>query len=286
MGGGLIMINLRVIGAALQRTTAKSKPLAANPVTNLLQQQQHQQQWTMMTSRTTDLTALRSFGTTSTTMMPMIPMVIEQTGRGERSYDIYSRLLKERIICVMGGINDDVASLIVAQLLFLQSESNKKPVHMYINSPGGSVTAGLAIYDTMQYILPPVATWCVGQACSMGSLLLCAGAEGMRYSLPNARIMVHQPSGGVQGQATDIQIQAEEIIKMRAQLNGIYAKHTGQPLSLLEPMMERDRFMTPDQAKELGLIDVVLQSPPKVQDKDADTTPSPTAAAAASCWGA
>jgi len=265
------MINLRVIGAALQRTTAKSKPLAANPVTNLLQQHQHQQQWTMMTSRTTDLTALRSFGTTSTTMMPMIPMVVEQTGRGERAYDIYSRLLKERIICVMGGINDDVASLIVAQLLFLQSESNKKPIHMYINSPGGSVTAGLAIYDTMQYVLPPIATWCVGQACSMGSLLLAAGADGMRYSLPNARIMVHQPSGGVQGQATDIQIQAEEIIKMRSQLNGIYAKHTGQPLSILEPMMERDRFMTPDQAKELGLIDVVLQSPPKVGvGKDGD----------------
>merc|ERR1712142_1142687 len=231
MGGGLIMINLRVIGAALQRTTAKSKPLAANPVTNLLQQQQHQQQWTMTTSRTTDLTALRSFGTTSTTMMPMIPMVVEQTGRGERAYDIYSRLLKERIICVMGGINDDVASIIVAQLLFLQSESNKKPIHMYLNSPGGSVTAGLAIYDTMQYVLPPIATWCVGQACSMGSLLLCAGTQGMRYSLPNARIMVHQPSGGVQGQATDIQIQA----------------------------------------KELGLIDVVLQSPPKVGvGKDGD----------------
>merc|ERR1712002_791167 len=214
--------------------------------------------------------------------MNLVPIVIEQTGRGERSYDIYSRLLKDRIICLMGPVNDYVSSIVVAQLLFLQSESNKKPIHMYINSPGGSVTAGLAIYDTMQYVLPPIATWCVGQACSMGSLLLCAGADGMRYSLPNARIMVHQPSGGVQGQATDIQIQAEEIIKMRSQLNGIYAKHTGQPLSLLEPMMERDRFMTPDQAKQLGLIDVVLQSPPKVQDKDADTTPSPTAAAAAS----
>jgi len=273
------MINLRVIGAALQRTTAKSKPLAANPVTNLLQQQQ--QQLTMMTSRTTGLTASRSFGTTTTTMMPMIPMVVEQTGRGERAYDIYSRLLKERIICVMGGINDDVASLIVAQLLFLQSESNKKPIHMYINSPGGSVTAGLAIYDTMQYVLPPIATWCVGQACSMGSLLLAAGADGMRYSLPNARIMVHQPSGGVQGQATDIQIQAEEIIKMRSQLNGIYAKHTGQPLSILEPMMERDRFMTPDQAKELGLIDIVLQSPPKVGvNKDGDAGEVAKAAAA------
>merc|ERR1712002_514991 len=137
----------------------------------------------------------------------------------------------------MGPVTDDMASVVIAQLLFLQSESAKKPIHMYINSPGGSVTSGLGIYDTMQYVQPPVATWCVGQACSMGSLLLAAGAPGMRYSLPNARIMVHQPSGGVQGQATDIQIQAEEIIKMRSQLNGIYAKHTGQPLSLLEPMM-------------------------------------------------
>jgi len=267
---------MRSIGAALQRTlpglTAKTKPAATGAVL--------QHSWTV--PQTTDPTPLRSFGTTSSALMPMIPMVVEQTGRGERAYDIYSRLLKERIICVMGGINDDVASLIVAQLLFLQSESNKKPIHMYINSPGGSVTAGLAIYDTMQYVLPPIATWCVGQACSMGSLLLCAGADGMRYSLPNARIMVHQPSGGVQGQATDIQIQAEEIIKMRSQLNGIYAKHTGQPLTILEPMMERDRFMTPDQAKELGLIDVVLQSPPKVvQDKPADGAATPAAAAAA-----
>jgi len=224
---------------------------------------------TMATMTPTTMPMRRTLATTAPASMPMlIPMVVEQTGRGERSYDIYSRLLKERIICVMGGINDDVASLIVAQLLFLQSESSKKPVHMYINSPGGSVTAGLAIYDTMQYILPPISTWCVGQACSMGSLLLCAGTEGMRYSLPNARIMVHQPSGGVQGQATDIQIQAEEIIKMRAQLNGIYARHTGQPLSILEPMMERDKFMTPDQAKELGLVDAVLQSPPKVEHED------------------
>lgn len=266
------MINFRAIGVAFQRTV----PSMTSSTSTMLRPV------VASTPSSTDVTALRAFGTTTPARMPMIPMVVEQTGRGERAYDIYSRLLKERIICVMGGINDDVASLIVAQLLFLQSESNKKPIHMYINSPGGSVTAGLAIYDTMQYVLPPIATWCVGQACSMGSLLLCAGADGMRYSLPNARIMVHQPSGGVQGQATDIQIQAEEIIKMRSQLNGIYAKHTGQPLSLLEPMMERDRFMTPDQAKQLGLIDVVLQSPPKVQDKDADTTPSPTAAAAAS----
>jgi len=268
-------MNFRAMGAALQRTLP-----SFSPTTTMLRPAVAP---TTTTPLSTELTALRAFGTTVPTRMPMIPMVVEQTGRGERAYDIYSRLLKERIICVMGGINDDVASLIVAQLLFLQSESNKKPIHMYINSPGGSVTAGLAIYDTMQYVLPPIATWCVGQACSMGSLLLCAGADGMRYSLPNARIMVHQPSGGVQGQATDIQIQAEEIIKMRSQLNGIYAKHTGQPLSILEPMMERDRFMTPDQAKQLGLIDVVLQSPPKVQDnKDADATPAPAAAAASS----
>jgi len=214
----------------------------------------------------------RGFRSSTPAALPLIPMVVEQTGRGERAYDIYSRLLKERIICVMGGINDDVASLIVAQLLFLQSESNKKPIHMYINSPGGSVTAGLAIYDTMQYVLPPIATWCVGQACSMGSLLLCAGSSGMRYSLPNARIMVHQPSGGVQGQATDIKIQAEEIIKMRSQLNNIYHKHTGQPLTILEPMMERDRFMSPDQAKELGLIDIVLSTPPKVIGEESHET--------------
>lgn len=160
----------------------------------------------------------------------LVPIVVEQTGRGERAYDIYSRLLKERIICLMGPITDDVSSLVVAQLLFLQSESSKKPIHMYINSPGGSVTAGLGIYDTMQYVLPPVATWCVGQACSMASLLLAAGAHGMRHSLPNARIMIHQPSGGVQGQATDIQIQAEEILKLKKQINKLYVKHTGLEL--------------------------------------------------------
>ncbi len=160
----------------------------------------------------------------------MIPIVIEQTGRGERAYDIYSRLLKERIICFMGPVTDDMASIVIAQLLFLQSESDKKPIHMYINSPGGSVTAGLAIYDTMQYIMPPIATWCVGQASSMGSLLLAAGTAGMRHSLPNSRIMVHQPSGGVSGQATDILIHAEEISKLKKQLNLIYVKHTGKPL--------------------------------------------------------
>jgi len=196
---------------------------------------------------------------------PLIPIVVEQTGRGERSYDIYSRLLKERIICVMGPINDDVSSVVVAQLLFLQSESNKKPVHMYINSPGGSVTAGLGIYDTMQYVLPPIATWCVGQACSMASLLLAAGAPGMRYSLPNSRIMVHQPSGGASGQATDIQIQAEEIMKLKRQINGLYVRHTGLQLSTVESSMERDKFMSPYEAKEFGLIDKILEHPPKHQ---------------------
>merc|ERR1712004_26989 len=193
----------------------------------------------------------------------LIPIVIEQTGRGERSYDIYSRLLKDRIICLMGPVNDYAASIIVAQLLFLQSESAKKPVHMYINSPGGSVTAGLAIYDTMQYVLPPIATWCVGQACSMGSLLLAAGAPGMRHSLPNSRIMVHQPSGGASGQATDIQIQAEEIIKLKRQLNEIYVKHTGQDLEKIEANMERDKFLSPTEALEFGLIDKILEHPNK-----------------------
>ena len=171
-------------------------------------------------------------GQAQSPMMNLVPIVIEQTGRGERSYDIYSRLLKDRIICLMGPVNDYVSSIVVAQLLFLQSESAKKPIHMYINSPGGSVTAGLAIYDTMQYVLPPISTWCVGQACSMGSLLLAAGTQGMRYSLPNARIMVHQPSGGATGQATDILIQAEEITNLKKQLNQIYVKHTGKDLEV------------------------------------------------------
>lgn len=202
-------------------------------------------------------------------MSPLIPIVIEQTGRGERAYDIYSRLLKERIICVMGPISDDLSSLVVAQLLFLQSESSKKPIHMYINSPGGSVTAGLGIYDTMQYVLPPIATWCVGQASSMASLLLCAGRTGMRHSLPNSRVMIHQPSGSAAGQATDIQIQAEEIIKLKKQINNLYVKHTKQPLEVIERNMERDRFMSPIEAKEFGLIDLVLEHPPVPgDDKD------------------
>ncbi|CAH0562065.1 unnamed protein product [Brassicogethes aeneus] len=198
----------------------------------------------------------------------LIPIVVEQTGRGERSYDIYSRLLKERIICLMGPINDDMSSLIVAQLLFLQSESSTKPIHLYINSPGGSVTAGLGIYDTMQYILPPVATWCVGQACSMGSLLLAAGSKGMRHSLPNARIMIHQPSGGVQGQATDIQIQAEEILKLKKQINLLYVRHTGLELSKIEQSMERDKFMSPFEAQTFGILDKVLTSPPNGKHPD------------------
>ncbi|XP_050314855.1 ATP-dependent Clp protease proteolytic subunit-like [Anthonomus grandis grandis] len=196
----------------------------------------------------------------------LIPIVVEQTGRGERSYDIYSRLLKERIICLMGPIHDNLSSLIVAQLLFLQSENTSKPIHMYINSPGGSVTAGLGIYDTMQYCSPPIATWCVGQACSMASLLLAAGTHGMRYSLPNARIMIHQPSGGAQGQATDIQIQAEEIIKLKKQINLLYVKHTGLDLPKIEQNMERDKFMSPVEAKEFGLIDTVLTRPPQNQE--------------------
>ncbi|XP_059153333.1 ATP-dependent Clp protease proteolytic subunit, mitochondrial-like [Physella acuta] len=196
---------------------------------------------------------------------PMVPIVIEQTGRGERAYDIFSRLLKERIICIMGPIHDELSSLVVAQLLFLQSESSKKPIHMYINSPGGSVTAGLGIYDTMQYVQPPIATWCVGQACSMASLLLCSGAPGLRHSLPNSRVMIHQPSGQAAGQATDIQIQAEEILKLKKQINRLYVRHTKQPLELIEKSMERDRFMSPSEALEFGLIDTVLEHPPAVE---------------------
>nr|CAL25990.1 CG5045 [Drosophila melanogaster] len=193
----------------------------------------------------------------------LIPMVVEQTGRGERAYDIFSRLLKERIICLMGNITDDISSTVVAQLLFLQSENVNKPIHLYINSPGGVVTAGLAIYDTMQYVKPPIATWCVGQACSMGSLLLAAGAPGMRYSLPNARIMIHQPSGGAQGQATDILIHAEEIIKIKRQLTNIYVKHAKNTYEEMCGRMERDHFMTPEEAKVLGIIDHVLEHPPE-----------------------
>ena len=199
-------------------------------------------------------------------MNTLVPMVVETTNRGERAYDIYSRLLKERIVFLTGQVNDAVASLICAQLLFLESENPNKDISFYINSPGGLVTAGLAIYDTMQYIRPDVSTVCVGQAASMGSLLLASGAAGKRYSLPNARIMVHQPSGGAQGQATDIEIQAREILALKARLNGIYVKHTGQPLDVIDNAVERDRFMSPDEAKEFGIVDEVVVSRPKPDD--------------------
>lgn len=185
-------------------------------------------------------------------------MVIETSGRGERAYDIYSRLLRDRIICLMGPVTDQLSSVIVAQLLFLESEHPEQPINIYINSPGGSVTAGLGIYDTMQYINPKITTVCIGQASSMGSLLLAAGEPGQRFSLPNARIMVHQPSGGASGQATDIAIQAEEILKVRKRLNEIYSKHTGQPIAKIEQMMERDMFMSSTEAAAVGLIDTVL----------------------------
>jgi ATP-dependent Clp protease protease subunit len=193
----------------------------------------------------------------------LVPMVIEQTNRGERAFDIYSRLLKERIIFLTGGVNDGVASLICAQLLFLESENPTKDIAFYINSPGGVVTAGLAIYDTMQYIRCDVSTLCVGQAASMGSLLLAAGAKGKRFGLPNSRIMIHQPSGGFQGQAADIEIQAREILTLRARLNEIYVKHTGKVLEQIEKAMDRDNFMNASEAKEFGLIDQVVVERPK-----------------------
>jgi ATP-dependent Clp protease protease subunit len=200
-------------------------------------------------------------------MNMLVPMVIEQTARGERAFDIYSRLLKERIIFMTGPVNDVVSSLICAQLLFLESENPKKDISFYINSPGGVVTSGLAIYDTMQYIRPDVATVCIGQAASMGSLLLAAGAKGKRFSLPNARIMVHQPSGGAQGQATDIEIQAREILSLRKRLNEIYVRHTGQPIEAIEHALERDKFLSPEDAKAFGLIDeVVVTRPPRPED--------------------
>ncbi len=192
----------------------------------------------------------------------LVPIVIEQTGRGERAFDIYSRLLKERIVFVTGQVEDHMASLIVAQLLFLEADNPDKDVFMYINSPGGVVTAGLSIYDTMQYIKPSVATLCLGQACSMGSLLLAAGAPGKRYALPNARVMIHQPSGGFRGQATDIEIHAKEILELKKRLNQIYVKHTGQSLGTIESNMERDNFMSAEKARDFGLIDHVVTSRP------------------------
>jgi ATP-dependent Clp protease protease subunit len=195
-------------------------------------------------------------------MNTLVPMVIEQTARGERSFDIYSRLLKERIIFLSGQVHDAVSTLVCAQLLFLEAENPKKDIYLYINSPGGVVTSGLAMYDTMQYIKPDVATVCIGQACSMGSLLLAAGAPGKRYSLPNSRIMVHQPSGGAQGQATDIEIQAREILSLRKRLNEIYVKHTGRKINEIEQALERDRFMSPEEAKDFGLIDQIVEKKP------------------------
>ena len=193
----------------------------------------------------------------------LVPMVVEQTNRGEQAYDIYSRLLKERIIFITGPVEDGIASLVVAQLLFLEADNPKKEVSMYINSPGGVVTSGLAIYDTMQFIRPAVSTLCTGQAASMGSLLLAAGAKDLRFALPNARIMVHQPSGGFQGQATDIMLHAQEILNLKRRLNEIYVKHTGQPLKKIEDAFERDMFLTAEMAKEFGLIDKVIEKRPE-----------------------
>ena len=193
------------------------------------------------------------------TYMNLVPMVVEQTNRGERAYDIFSRLLKERIVFITGPIEDTVATLVVAQLLFLEAENPKKEIAMYINSPGGVVTSGLAIYDSMQFIRPPVSTLCVGQAASMVSLLLAAGQKDMRFALPNARIMLHQPSGGFQGQATDIMLHAQEILNLKKRLNEIYVRHTGQALKKIEEALERDYFLTPEMAKEWGMIDKVIE---------------------------
>ena len=202
-----------------------------------------------------------------TYMNTLVPMVVEQSSRGERAFDIYSRLLKERVIFITGGIEDHMASLITAQLLFLEAENPKKEISIYINSPGGVVTSGMAIYDTMQYIRAPVATLCIGQAASMGSLLLAAGEKDMRFALPNARIMVHQPSGGFQGQASDIERHAQEILDMRARLNKIYVDHTGQTLRKIEEALERDTFMTAEQARDFGIVDAVT-------DKRGDEEPA------------
>src|SRR3954466_11860219 len=197
------------------------------------------------------------------TYMNLVPMVVEQTNRGERAYDIFSRLLKERIVFITGGIDDGVSTLVVAQLLFLEADNPKKEINMYINSPGGVVTSGMAIYDTMQFIRPAVATLCIGQAASMGSLLLAAGHKDLRFVLPNARIMVHQPSGGFQGQATDIMLHAQEILNLKKRLNEIYVKHTGQPLKKIEDALERDYFLTGEMAVEWGVVDKVIAKRPE-----------------------
>jgi ATP-dependent Clp protease protease subunit len=203
------------------------------------------------------------------TVMNLVPMVVEQTNRGERAFDIFSRLLKERIIFITGPVEDGMATLVCAQLLFLEAENPKKEINLYINSPGGVVTSGMAIYDTMQFIKPPVSTLCVGQAASMGSLLLAAGAEGMRFATPNARIMVHQPSGGFQGQASDIERHAQDIIKMKRRLNEVYVKHTGRDYETIERTLDRDHFMTADEAKEFGIVDKVISSREAVEKQAA-----------------
>lgn len=200
-------------------------------------------------------------------MSTLVPMVVEQTNRGERSYDIFSRLLKERIIFITGGVEDQMATLVCAQLLFLEAENPSKEIAMYINSPGGLVTAGLAIYDTMQFVRPEISTLCIGQAASMGSLLLAAGAPGSRFALPNARVMVHQPSGGFKGQASDIILHAQEIINIKRRLNDIYVKHTGRELAAIEEALERDNFMTADMAKEFGIIDKVISDRTSLADE-------------------
>ncbi len=200
------------------------------------------------------------------TYSSLVPMVVEQSARGERAFDIYSRLLKERIIFLTGPVYDEMSALVCAQLLFLESDNPGKDISFYINSPGGVVSAGLAIYDTMQYVRSPVSTVCIGQAASMGSLLLCGGAKDKRYALPNARVMVHQPSGGAQGQAADIEIQAREILLLRGRLNQIYVKHTGQPLEVIERKLERDSFMSAEEARDFGLVDTVVENRPPAAD--------------------
>ncbi|HEC16298.1 MAG TPA: ATP-dependent Clp endopeptidase proteolytic subunit ClpP [Sedimenticola sp.] len=208
-----------------------------------------------------------NMGALNTTNLGLVPIVVEQTARGERSYDIYSRLLKERVIFLVGPVEDHMANLVVAQMLFLESENPDKDIHLYINSPGGSVTAGLAIYDTMQFIRPHISTLCIGQAASMGALLLAGGEAGKRFCLPHSRTMIHQPLGGFQGQATDIEIHAKEILAIRDRLNRILAKHTGQPLETIEQDTERDRFMSGEESVEYGLIDEVIRERPRGMEK-------------------
>ena len=209
-----------------------------------------------------------------TCMSALVPMVVEQTNRGERAYDIYSRLLKERIIFITGPVDDVGSSLVTAQLLFLEADNPHKDIAIYINSPGGIVSSGLAIYDTMQYVRPRISTLCIGQAASMGSMLLAAGEKGMRYALPNARIMIHQPSGGFQGPVSDVEIHARELLKLRERLNNIYAKHTGQDVAKIEAYVERDNFMSPEEAKDFGLIDEVVVSRPPPEEGGGESGPS------------